>query len=108
MAASTTAAPVATSPTSMPERFTVCRCNGVTKADLVRAWHAGDRTAPEMAARTRVTTGCGGCTDVVAGIVEWLAASDPVPDASQPAQPGRDISVSSAKQTEHHLETSHS
>lgn len=108
LAASATAAPVAASPTSMPERFTVCRCNGVTKADLVRAWHAGDRTAPEMAARTRVTTGCGGCTDVVAGIVEWLAASDPVPDASQPAQPGRDISVSSAKQTEHHLETSHS
>jgi assimilatory nitrate reductase electron transfer subunit len=26
---------------------------------------------------TRATTGCGGCRDAVAGIVEWLCATEP-------------------------------
>jgi assimilatory nitrate reductase electron transfer subunit len=61
----------------MPESLTVCSCNGVSKGDLMRAWEAGDRSVAEVSARTRATTGCGGCSDVVAGIVEWLAAGDP-------------------------------
>lgn len=65
------------SPTTMPESLTVCSCNGVSKGDLMRAWGAGDRSVAEVSARTRATTGCGGCSDVVAGIVEWLAAGDP-------------------------------
>src|SRR5690606_23460156 len=29
------------SPTLMPDRATVCRCNGVTKGDLVACWRGG-------------------------------------------------------------------
>lgn len=69
-------------PTHIPDRATVCRCNGVTKGAIVRAWSAGARTPDAVAARTRATTGCGSCRDAVAGIVGWLAASDPDPDDS--------------------------
>lgn len=60
------------SPTLMPDRATVCRCNGVTKGQVVRSWEAGARSVPEVAAATRATTGCGGCTDAVCGLVDWL------------------------------------
>lgn len=69
-------APVS-SPTLMPDRTTVCRCNGVTKGDVVGCWQHGDRTVDEVARRTRATTGCGGCTDVVCGILDWMRAADP-------------------------------
>ncbi|MBC7292247.1 MAG: NAD(P)/FAD-dependent oxidoreductase [Actinotalea sp.] len=70
------AAPAAEpSPTLMPDRATVCRCNGVTKGDLVACWHDGARDVEEVARRTRATTGCGGCTDAVCGLVDWLARS---------------------------------
>lgn len=68
----------ATSPTLMPDRTTVCRCNGVTKGDVVAGWRAGARSVPEIARATRATTGCGGCTDTVCGLVEWLERADPV------------------------------
>src|SRR5699024_125459 len=31
----------ASDPTHMPDRTTVCRCNSVTKAAIVEAWHGG-------------------------------------------------------------------
>jgi assimilatory nitrate reductase electron transfer subunit len=82
------AAPAAdSSPTLMPDRTTVCRCNGVTKGRIVRCWEEGARSVEDVAAATRATTGCGGCTDAVCGIVDWLrrsagdeSSADPVPD----------------------------
>ena len=85
----------ATSPTLMPDGTTVCRCNGVTKADVVAGWRAGARDVEQVAAATRATTGCGGCRDVVCGLVGWLADTDPdgdrgdlPPTSQRPARPG--------------------
>ena len=65
------------SPTAMPASTTVCRCNGVTKGDLVHAWDAGATTVDELAEATLATTGCGGCTSLVCGLVDWLRTTDP-------------------------------
>ena len=70
-------------PTAIPDRATICRCNGVSKGALVRAWTTGARSAADLARATRATTGCGTCTDAVAGIAHWLAAADA--DAADPA-----------------------
>ncbi len=67
----------ASSPTLMPARTTVCQCNGVTKGDIVDCWHAGSTTVGEVAKATRATTGCGGCKEVVCGLLDWLAKADP-------------------------------
>lgn len=65
------------SPALMPSHTPVCRCNAVAKRDIVEAWDEGARSLPEVAARTRATTGCGGCRSLVCGLVDWLRASDP-------------------------------
>jgi assimilatory nitrate reductase electron transfer subunit len=65
------------SPVRMPGATTVCRCNGVSKKEVVAAWEAGAHSVGAVAASTRATTGCGGCRDVVCGLVDWLNASDP-------------------------------
>ena len=70
------------SPVRMPATTTVCRCNGVTKQDIVRAWEGGAASVEDVSSATRATTGCGGCREVVCGIVEWLAASDPTPGSA--------------------------
>lgn len=70
----TAAAP---SPATMPGGTTVCRCNGVTKRQIVQAHAAGDRDLGSVAERTRATTGCGGCTSVVAGLLAWMDEVDP-------------------------------
>ncbi|MBD5785804.1 NAD(P)/FAD-dependent oxidoreductase [Cellulosimicrobium terreum] len=68
----------ASTPTHMPDRTTVCTCNGVTKGDIVACWHDdGARTVADVARATRATTGCGGCKDVVCGLVDWLGKADP-------------------------------
>lgn len=67
----------ASSPTLMPDRTTVCSCNGVTKGAIVSCWRAGADTVSEIAQGTRATTGCGGCASVVGGLVEWLNSTDP-------------------------------
>jgi assimilatory nitrate reductase electron transfer subunit len=85
-----------TSPVRMPGVTTVCRCNGVSKRDIVSAWEAGAGSVEAVAAATRATTGCGGCTDVVCGLVDWLNASDPdsgLTDAGGPAGEGRSTVV---------------
>ncbi|MFL6059927.1 MAG: FAD-dependent oxidoreductase [Marmoricola sp.] len=64
-------------PMRMPGSTTVCRCTGVTKKQIVTAWEEGATTAEAVAGATRATTGCGGCKDVVCGLVDWLNASDP-------------------------------
>jgi assimilatory nitrate reductase electron transfer subunit len=65
------------SPVTLPAAATVCQCNGVTKAALVTAWERGARSVADLAGRTRATTGCGTCREVVSGLAEWLAESDP-------------------------------
>ena len=76
---------VAESPTRMPDRAVLCRCNSVTKGQIVEAWRGGARDLKAVASCTRATTGCGGCGDAVTGILEWLAASDPDRDAAEAA-----------------------
>jgi assimilatory nitrate reductase electron transfer subunit len=80
------------SPTAMPAATTVCRCNGVTKGDLVHAWDGGATTVEALADATLATTGCGGCTKLVCGIVDWLHATDPA-DTSQAGADGRERTV---------------
>lgn len=75
----------APSPTTMPSGTTVCRCNGVSKGDLVREWENGATTIDALAERTLATTGCGGCTSLVCGIVDWLTEVDPPVDRPQTA-----------------------
>lgn len=63
---------VGDTPVRMPDAATVCQCNNVTKGQIRACWEQGARTADEVAARTRASTGCGGCRDAVEGIVSWL------------------------------------
>ncbi|MFT7840815.1 FAD-dependent oxidoreductase [Saccharothrix sp. BKS2] len=67
------------SPADLPASAVVCRCNTVSKGQLVGAWRAGATTVSALAEVTRAGTGCGGCKDAVCGIVDWLAASQPQP-----------------------------
>ncbi|MBX9246939.1 NAD(P)/FAD-dependent oxidoreductase [Actinotalea ferrariae] len=90
------------SPTLMPDRATVCRCNGVTKGDVVACWRHGATSVEDVARSTRATTGCGGCTDAVCGIVDWLRRSDPPaatpdgPDGADGPAPERTVSPEQA------------
>jgi assimilatory nitrate reductase electron transfer subunit len=63
-------------PARIPDRATICRCNGVTKGAITACWLAGARSTDDVVERTRATTGCGTCRDTVDGIVRWLIASD--------------------------------
>ncbi|MER5262434.1 FAD-dependent oxidoreductase [Actinosynnema sp. NPDC002837] len=65
------------SPADLPASAVVCRCNTVSKGQLVSAWRGGATTLSSIAEVTRASTGCGGCKDAVCGIVDWLAASQP-------------------------------
>ena len=72
-----------TSPAAIPDDTTICRCNGVTKADIAACVHGGASSVDQVAAATRATTGCGGCTDDVCALVDWLS-----PGASPPTATG--------------------
>jgi hypothetical protein len=54
----------------------------------VQAWDDGARSTADVATRTRATTGCGGCTDAVGGILQWLRAADPDPGHPAPDPAG--------------------
>ncbi|MFE9256704.1 FAD-dependent oxidoreductase [Streptomyces sp. NPDC006879] len=57
---------------ALPLDAVLCQCNHVTKAALAGAWQSGARDLPALAAATRVTTGCGSCSAVVARLcAEW-------------------------------------
>ncbi|AEG44949.1 FAD-dependent oxidoreductase [Isoptericola variabilis] len=81
------AAAPASSPEHMPDDATVCRCNGVTKHDIAACVRDGASTATEVAAATRATTGCGGCTEAVCGLVDWLTATRGDAEPAEPAEP---------------------
>ena len=86
------------SPTLIPADATICRCNGVSKSDLLGAWDAGCHTVEEMAAATRATTGCGGCQETVCGLVDWLTTSDGTGESKgQPVRNTGEPSVAEAK-----------
>lgn len=65
----------AQTPSTMPAAAVVCRCNGVSKGDLVAAWTDGACDRDALAESTRAGTGCGGCSAAVEGICGWLAAA---------------------------------
>jgi assimilatory nitrate reductase electron transfer subunit len=65
-----------TSPADLPDDTTVCRCNGVTKGEITASVHDGADTVEAVAAQTRATTGCGGCTEDVCALVDLLSTSD--------------------------------
>lgn len=74
------------SPARMPDAATVCHCNNVSKGRIRACWEDGARTVADVVSRTRAGTGCGGCRDVVEGIVGGLeAAAAPAGSASSPA-----------------------
>jgi assimilatory nitrate reductase electron transfer subunit len=68
---------VAHSPADLPASAVVCRCNTVSKGQLVKAWRAGARGVDELVETTRAGTGCGSCRDTVRGIADWLSAAEP-------------------------------
>jgi assimilatory nitrate reductase electron transfer subunit len=70
-------APPAASVGDLPATALICRCNSVAKGKLVAAWRDGARDVPALARVTRATTGCGGCTDAVGDLVDWLNAAEP-------------------------------
>ena len=76
------------SPALMPGATNVCRCNGVTKGDIVHAWDDGACSVQEVAAATRATTGCGGCRGLVGGLVDWLRSVDGI--SQSPTIPGEE------------------
>ncbi|MFJ7258642.1 FAD-dependent oxidoreductase [Streptomyces globosus] len=49
----------------LPGDAVVCRCNNVTKHAITEACRAGAADVEQVAAATRATTGCGGCTSTV-------------------------------------------
>ncbi|WP_375002313.1 FAD-dependent oxidoreductase [Aeromicrobium sp. CTD01-1L150] len=84
------------SPATLPATSTVCRCNGVSKGDVVAAWDAGHRGVDDIADATRATTGCGGCTTAVCSLIEWLQerAQDDATASSHVVGANREPSVS--------------
>jgi assimilatory nitrate reductase electron transfer subunit len=74
-----------TSPAALPDDTTICRCNGVTKADISACVHEGATSVDQVAGATRATTGCGGCTDDVCALVDGLSSSAGPPAAADTA-----------------------
>ncbi|HEX2317233.1 MAG TPA: FAD-dependent oxidoreductase [Thermomonospora sp.] len=70
---------VSDSPVRMPDAATVCHCNNVSKGQIRACWEQGARTADEVCARTRASSGCGSCRDAVEGIVSWLDEQEAAP-----------------------------
>lgn len=61
-------------PAALPDATVVCQCNSVSKRAIRACVGAGCTTVAEVAAKTRATTGCGGCTGLVSALVEALRA----------------------------------
>jgi assimilatory nitrate reductase electron transfer subunit len=77
LTALTPAPSVAANPLDLPDDAAVCRCNGVTKGDITTCWHDGADNVEAVARATRATTGCGGCTDDVCGLLQALGERTP-------------------------------
>ncbi|MCS7479700.1 FAD-dependent oxidoreductase [Umezawaea endophytica] len=67
---------VASSPADLPASAVMCKCNTVSKGQLVTAYRGGATSVSSLVEATRATTGCGGCKDAVCGLVDWLNRAD--------------------------------
>jgi assimilatory nitrate reductase electron transfer subunit len=56
-------------PADLPDSAVICHCNAVTKRAIRACLMAGASTVADVAARTRATTGCGGCTTTVTALI---------------------------------------
>lgn len=56
------------------EEALVCFCHGVCEAEIRQAIEQGARTLEEVRAKTRASTGCGGCTTEVERLLAELAS----------------------------------
>ncbi|MEV0644007.1 FAD-dependent oxidoreductase [Phytomonospora sp. NPDC050363] len=61
----------------------VCRCNGVTRESLVKAWRAGAADAAALTAATRAGTGCGDCAGRIAALAETLRPKETTVEPAQ-------------------------
>jgi assimilatory nitrate reductase electron transfer subunit len=66
-------------PADLPDEATICRCNGVSKAAIRSCVHEGADDLEQVAARTRASTGCGGCADDVCSLLDSFRTSRPAP-----------------------------
>ncbi|MFC5704272.1 nitrite reductase large subunit NirB [Cohnella faecalis] len=65
---------------AMPDKETVCSCNGVTKGAIMEAIRCdGLQTFEEVRACTKASSSCGGCKPLVSGILAYTLAH---PDAA--------------------------
>ena len=71
----------------MPGGTVICRCNTVTKGDIVGAYRAGCHSVTAIADATRATTGCGGCSSAVDGLCSWLRTAEPREAPTSPLRP---------------------
>lgn len=76
-------AAVPTDPATLPDYATICRCNGVTKAQIRTCVHEGAETVEQVAGRTRASTGCGGCADDVCSLLDSFRTSRAAPPAGE-------------------------
>ncbi|THV31456.1 FAD-dependent oxidoreductase [Glycomyces paridis] len=76
-------------PASMPDEVVVCRCNNVTKGELGAAFLNGARTPEALSEATQASTGCGTCSEDVAGLCKWLNSTVAVSAAGAQGRSGR-------------------
>ncbi len=61
------------------DETTVCRCNGVTRGEIVRVFNEGARSLDAVAEALRCGTGCGSCradvTDIITGLDDSESAA---------------------------------
>lgn len=65
-------APTRTATAGTAEHAVLCQCNNVTRQALVQAFRSGATDVPALAAATRATTGCGGCTEEIGELCRTL------------------------------------
>jgi nitrite reductase (NADH) large subunit len=55
---------------TLPESATLCSCNNVTKGAVCSAIRAGAADLPSLKRKTKVATGCGGCSALVTQVLK--------------------------------------
>ena len=69
-------APASGSPLAADPAATICSCNAVSVGDVLTAIRRdGLSTIAQVGARTRATTGCGGCTATIEALLAREAAA---------------------------------
>lgn len=67
----------------LPDSYTICGCNGVTKGTIIEAIHThGVNTLAQLKDRTRASTGCGSCSGLCSDLLR-AAAPDFVEDGQK-------------------------